>query len=493
MDRSRLSGMDARPSVLSALTVASLLACQGHAAAHEPPVGTRVYTQGALLAVRTTRGLVLSRDPERHDFRLLCNEAMSVAEYDAPSVIVREDGSLLIGASQGLLRVSADLCSIEPVRAFERVRFSALVPDPHDARHLFAATSIGLYESRDAGETFAQLDANSFDSLEVPADEHDLVYATGQRQGLQGEPHTYFARWQSGRMLQQSDFVLAQSEFGVQLLGSDKARVFAVAHAYLGTQVLDRLLVSSDDAKTWQSPLSAPGIAAFALEPDTGKWLVGSERGLWRLDDAGRQPLQLRSEAVSCLDTTGPAWLMCEAGGVSRSTDAGAHWSSVLRWTELRGLAECPQDAPAVQLCQVAWADWQLEMPAVIAAPDAGAPDAAAAPDAGALDAAAALYDDAAVARAGDAAAALQSDAEAARAADAASVSGNELPSPAHADSGCAAISGTSSESISNILAVLAAWLWLTRARAALRRRAARAFRSGPICCWNRRTSGENA
>jgi len=355
--------MAARLSVLSAFTITARFV--GHAEAHEPPFGTGVYTSDAGLVVRMSRGLVL-RSSERLEYRLVCNEALGVAEYDTPSVLVREDRSLLVGTSTGLRHVSADGCEIELSQAFGDTRVSALVRDPNDSARVYAATDLGFYESRDHGEHFDLLDSHVFDSLEAPEGADDVVIAAGKL-GAPGHVQAYIARWRSAAPLELQELALDQNEYGVALLGSDADHVIAVARAYLGTQYPDRFLVSSDGARSWQSPMSAPGIAAFAVDARNGAWIVGDAAGLWRTSSSGEPTAQLGTAAVSCLAQAGSDLFICDGvgaeGGVSLSADGGEHARSLLRWNQVTGLAACAADAPSVQQCHVAWGDWTRELP----------------------------------------------------------------------------------------------------------------------------------
>lgn len=337
----------------------------GRALAHEPPYGTGVYARGEQLVVRNTRGLVFSRGSE---LRFLCNEALGVAEYDAPSVILREDQSLLVGSSTGLWRVSSNLCEIDRSDALPILHVNALRLAPDDSAHIYAATELGLYESRDEGQSFTQLEPHAFDSLELPASDQGSVYAAGKLASAAGQPQAYFAHGQRERGFELQEFALDANEYGVELLGSDARRIFAVAHAYLGTQFKDRLLVSNDSAHTWQSPLSALSISAFSIDAALGSHLLASAEGLWRISDLDSSMVLLHPAAVSCLARVSRRLLLCDGagpdGGLSQSSDEGEHWRSVLRWNQLTGLAECPSDSPAVAMCQLAWDDWQREMPA---------------------------------------------------------------------------------------------------------------------------------
>lgn len=360
--------MAARPSVLCALGFASLLVCgAGRAAAHDPPSGTGVYVRGDQLVVRTGRGLVVSRSPERRDFRFLCNEALGVAEFDVPNVLLQGDGSMLVGTSAGLVHVSPDLCTIDAMPAFGGARVSALVRASNESVDVYAATDAGFFASSDDAQTFSEEDASVFDSLELAND--GVVYASGRYPGPPSQRRVYFARWQKGDALEQHELALEPAEVGVSLLGSDPRqpeRVFAVAHAYLGTQYLDRFLSSSDGARSWTSPLSAAGIAAFTIDPATGTWLLGASTGLWR-GRGDEEPALVRDAAVSCLAPARAGLYVCDGigaeGGLSLSADGGESWTTMFRFNQVSGLSECPAESKAVQECQVAWADWTLEMP----------------------------------------------------------------------------------------------------------------------------------
>ena len=349
--------------MLSAFTVAGAFVCVvGHAEAHEPPTGTGVYANGNRLAVRMSRGLVL-RGSQLQDYRFLCNEALGVAEYDVPSVLVRGDGSLLVGTSTGLKHVSPDGCGIDSSPALDDARVTALVQDPHDSARVYAATAIGFYESRDQGEHFVQRDEHAFDSLEVPNRTQHVVFATGKLPSPAGHARAYIARWQSANPLDLHELALEPTEYGVALLGSDAEHVVAVARAYLGTTYPDRLLVSSDGARTWRNPLSAPQIAAFVVEPSSGAWLLGDATGLRRMSATGEPSVQLSHAAVSCLAYASSQLYICDDAGISVSADGGEHARSLLRWNQVAGLAPCATDAPAVQLCESAWQDWTRELP----------------------------------------------------------------------------------------------------------------------------------
>src|SRR6185312_8759178 len=150
--------------------------------------------------------------------------------------------------------------------AFGGARVSALMRASDESAEVYAATDAGFFVSRDDAQTFSEADAGVFDSLEPAKD--DVVYATGRYPGPPAQRRVFFARWQNGRALEEHELALEPAEVSVSLLGSDPRqpqRVFAVAHAYLGTEYLDRFLISNDGARSWTSPLSAAGISAFAI------------------------------------------------------------------------------------------------------------------------------------------------------------------------------------------------------------------------------------
>ena len=365
---SRLSGTAAGPSVLCALSFATLLVCgTERAAAHDPPTGTGVYVRGEQLVVRTPRGLVVSRGRDLREFVFVCNEALGVADFDVPSVLLQADQSMLVGTSAGLVRVSPDLCAIDTLPAFGGARVTALVRASNQSPDVYAATDAGLFVSSDDAQTFSAQNSTAFDSLELTRD--NVVYATGRYPSPRTQPRVYFARWRKDGLLEQHELMLEPTEVGISLLGSDPRRtlrVFAAAHAYLGTQYLDRFLVSDDGAQTWTTPFAAASIAAFAIDPTTGDWLAGAASGLWRA--SGEQPpKQVSAAAVSCLAFASKQLYVCDGlgseGGLSLSADGGNAWSSVFRFNQVAGLSACPAESKAVQPCQMAWADWTREMP----------------------------------------------------------------------------------------------------------------------------------
>lgn len=360
-------------AAFSGVWTACALAClaqPGRALAHDPAAGSAVYERGDQLVIRTGRGLIANVDDERRDYRFVCNEAMQVADFDAPSVILRSDRQLLLGTSQGMLRVSPDLCEWRSLPAFEGVHVAALARDPTTDRRIYAATGLGLYVSTDEGDSFEPLDDHVLDSLAASPEQPQLLYGTGSMPGAPGHPQVYFARWQADQPMETFEYALDPNEYGIALLGSDardNGRVFAVAHAYLGTAYPDRFLISTDGAHSWSPLLSANGVAAFETDPTTGAWLVGSADGLLRAGDPGSEAVRIRDTPITCLRALGSRLYLCDGagaqGGVSISHDAGEHLTSVLRFNQVTGLPDCRPDAPPVASCQTAWSDWQREMP----------------------------------------------------------------------------------------------------------------------------------
>ena len=272
---------------------------------------------------------------------------------------------MLVGTSAGLVRVSPDLCEIETMAAFGGARVSALA---RGSNAVYAATDAGFFVSSDQAQSFRVEDDSVFDSLELARD--GVVYATGRLASTRAHPRVYFARWRSGDALEQHELALQPTEVGIALLGSDPQRVFAVAHAYLGTDALDRFLISSDGARSWTSPFSAPTIGALVIDTTRDTWLAGAQDGLWR-GTADQAPQRLQDAAVSCLAlataTQPPQLYVCDGigseGGLSLSADGGESYRSVFRFNQVAGLGDCPVDSKAVHACQTAWADWTLEMP----------------------------------------------------------------------------------------------------------------------------------
>ncbi|WP_371068270.1 hypothetical protein, partial [Salmonella enterica] len=109
------------------------------------------------------------------------------------------------------------------------------------------------YYSAAEGDGFERLDEHALDSLVITSGDPERVYASGVAASAPGHPEVYFGSWQRGTSFESYRFALDIGEYGVSLLAlqpGPRERLFAVAHAYLGTSQLDRLVVSDDGAQT---------------------------------------------------------------------------------------------------------------------------------------------------------------------------------------------------------------------------------------------------
>ena len=351
-----------------------------HAQAHDPPRGTGVFQDGPKLLLRTNRGLVASADGA-HDYRLLCNEALGIETYEVPSLLSRPDGRWLIGTSHGLMLASADFCTLEPFAPLATAPIAALVRDPNHAEVVYLTTASdgevnGLYVSRDAGLSFAaygdQSHPEQLNQLFVSASDDATFYASGRMPDATSATG-YLALFaiSSDRGLHFSDgtIALGMNEYGFELLGielGEPARLLGAVHAYLGTQTPDRLLLSRDSGKSWDSVLMASTFDAFALRPSDHMLWVGSPAGLWRSSDLAGTLTQIQSGSISCLAWVGAQLFVCDgtgpSGGLSISNDDGATLERVMSFVQVASMLACPATSTVTRLCQSAWTDWQHEI-----------------------------------------------------------------------------------------------------------------------------------
>jgi len=122
--------------------------------------------------------------------------------------------------------------------------------------------------------------------------------------------------WQSLSLLGDADFHVLQSA-GRRVYGFD------ATHA--------RLMVSSDDGRSWSERIPPAGVFGLAIEPGRPKQIVAStERGLFMSPDAGRGWRPLRADIGGLLSW--PAgdrlYLIDGDGSVRLSTDRGRSWRS---------------------------------------------------------------------------------------------------------------------------------------------------------------------
>ena len=213
-----------------------------------------------------------------------------------------------------------------------------LVLDPADSMHLWAATSMGVFESTDGGDFWKKrMDGMKevLVTVTVALDpvRPDIMYA-GTSGGVY-KTSTRAANWAKANAgLVPPELLSSSRALMVNSLLIDPLRPDTV---YAAT--LNGLYKTTDGARVWSRiGLTLPDqmINAMALDPSSpGTLYVGGRRGLfksadggatWQEQNAGLASLNIRSLAISPGDPK-TVYLGTNGSGLYRSRDGGTTWA----------------------------------------------------------------------------------------------------------------------------------------------------------------------
>ena len=343
------------------------LAAASPASAHPPPRATDVArsADGAHLAIRLERGLVVSRDAGA-SWQLRCAEAAGFGAGSRPAMAWAGD-ELLLATPQGL-HVDAAGCDRRPAwPELDGVAVSALVED--GAGGFWAATSQagvenGLWRSPD-GRTWAREGAELRDiflSGLAPAGASRL-YATAVRLGDDGAvEHLVRRSDDAGGAWVDTPIALSDQEHQLRLLGSLPGApdvLLVAAQSYDSQQTTDRLLRSDDAGASFEDVARLEGVAAFAGEH------LATAQGLMRTADAGLTftPVPGQDRPLGCVRAVDDGLLLCGEHLLDHFALALLRPDSdavqtLLEWDAVTGPVECGDG-----VCDEDWQDWIAELP----------------------------------------------------------------------------------------------------------------------------------
>jgi hypothetical protein len=376
------------------------------ARAHAPPQVLEVLEAPGKIVLVTNRGLLIgTRFEPEPDFKMMCSLGLSIGTAERPELALLDDGTMIAATSVGLQR-SRDGCSWEFLSPFEEINASALAQDPSARATLYLAVFLGtegaLFVSHDGAASFEKLiDTADFVHQLLPApSQSQRIYSV--RQQLTGAGYEVSVSQDAAVTWETRSAPLLSTEGALELLAvSPVDPDFVLAKGVDDDPVallLDRLLVSRDGGRTFESPVSIKLLfdASFSADGST-IWAAGIE-GLWRSDDGAASFSALPGPArMSCVQERDDALLGCGffAGlsalqdGIGVSSDRGASFRPLLEFTSIVEPVACAEDSPTARACELLWHDWQRE---ILGIWDAGVPpigdtDAGPASDGGTEDA----------------------------------------------------------------------------------------------------------
>jgi hypothetical protein len=324
----------------------------------------------------TNRGLIFGGGDR---YRLLCNEALGYSSTEEPGAALVPDGSLLVATSGGLLRTPDEGCSVQGVEPFARTNTTSLAQDPEDRARIYLAsydaTGGGIHVSTDGGATFTRTheapETQFLEELLVAPGEPSIVYASGFDFSLTGPEREHFVLRSDdqGMSFERIAVTLADNEADLTLLSiapSDPDTLLARALDNTQLTRLDRLLVSRDGGRSWQSPLTvhqlfSAGFTAGAV------WVTGID-GLYRSGDDAASFAQVEGPTTmsGILELHGDA-LVCGRfapgkNGLARVMEGS---DALTPWFEFDAVTEpvaCAEGTETAVACETLWRDWENEI-----------------------------------------------------------------------------------------------------------------------------------
>jgi MYXO-CTERM domain-containing protein len=319
-----------------------------------------------VLALRTTFGLVLSRDGGR-SWGWVCEEAYSAVGASDPSLSIGPDGSLVIATFVGLSGSDGAYCRwARPAGA--PARGYADVTNTFDGRTMVALAgpngSDALVLSADGGRTWtagADLPSGYFsETADIAPNDPMRVYVTGYARG--GLP-VLLRSDDGGRSVRETTRGFFDAQ-GIYLAGVDPRRpdvLYVRAAQGLGTM----LLKSEDGGMSLRMIAQTRAeMVGFALSDDGDTvWIASTDRaeGIQRSVRGGPWTRVGGDVGVKCLRYHAGLLFVCadevtDGYALGCSADDGDHIEPLLSLRRLTGApAVCGDSTPVGSLCAPAW------------------------------------------------------------------------------------------------------------------------------------------
>lgn len=344
---------------------------------------------GPLIVVRTTFGVLLSRDAGA-SFRYVCEPFLSIRNLEDPAIGVFGDGSILLSMFAGQRR-SANDCEwnfVDP--RLEGVVVIDHVIDPTDNTRAYALTSSGgepngVWVGTESGAAWAPLgprwEGVLFETVEVAPSNPNRLYLTGAIPPSDGSPRRPFVyrsddrgeTWETIELPLEASATQNDRNYFLSAVDPlDENRVF---FRVLGVPD-DKLLVSEDGGDTMHEVARIPNMLGFVRNAaGDSVWIGSPAAGLFRSRDRGETFERIADVMVSCLGLRGDELFACgkesvDGFSLGRSVDDGATFEPVMRFSELAGIPACGISSELTIRCSA-----DFEGQAILLGIDLGVPD----------------------------------------------------------------------------------------------------------------------
>jgi len=339
------------------------------------------------LALRATFGVTVTHDGGK-SWSWLCEEAMGFSGAWDPPIAFGNDGSLLIGLTDGLVS-TRDACTMQRSMKGQLVSDLSRAPDGDLVATSTASDPAKLWRrgkdgrSSPLGKGIAGV---YLDTVDAAPSKPSRVYATGVQIGEPPEAHLFVSD-DGGATLKEVTPVLP-TRGRLFLAAVDPHDPMHLFVRQLGEKGSD-LLVSGDGGHSFAVALHMDGaMYGFAMDASGNDLWVGSadeSQGIWASHNGGVTFAQAAKVIVYCLARSGSTLYVCSEpfrpGGyaVGVSHDDGATVTPLATFADVTGPISC--DAGDGVRCQGdAWSKMHATLmtasPKTASALDAGEADA---------------------------------------------------------------------------------------------------------------------
>jgi len=346
------------------------LACwrPANVSAHPPlrASGAAWTTNGAALAARTNRGLIIASD---RGAQLLCPMALGAFPNEQLPLVAASDGGWLVGTSQGVLHLDARGCrDPDGARLLASGVLDLVSASGGDVYAITADASAGssLFRSGDSGQSFElvlQLPERQFFNSVVADPAGDGVYLAGERVDEQDQvAHFIGAVTAQGAALEAIE--LEPEESLVRVLAVEPAPahvVVAGAFSSATSSQPSRLLRSDDAGRSWRTWQAVPGLQQVSFSADGETAWMSTDAGLWRSDTGGPFASLPLERAPSCVVPDGDLLVVCDALGLQGTRDGARSFEPLLRFADVTAPVSCDGSGYAVLECRNDWQEFSLE------------------------------------------------------------------------------------------------------------------------------------
>lgn len=354
------------------------------------------------VVLRVTFGLLVSRD-RGATWNWICEQAIGFNGVEDPMYAVTPSKRMLGTTFQGLARTGDQGCSWSYVDGplAENV-FIDLTTRPTDPTNILTFASSydhqddagvtffrsRLFETKDEGQTFTELDAGLDSTLlgytvDYAATDEDRVYISAVRDPGNSPRGFLLTSRDKGLTYTEIEVPLTPVELALYIAAVDPTNADRV---YLRTfsrpDKPTRLLVSEDGGATVREILTAEGpLQGFALSRDGTKIFAGGPRisivtspdkppetklnGLYVANVTDFAFTRVSTIDIHCLSLQDDGLWACSNvtnGGfvLGISQDEGKSFTPKMNFCDVKGPLDCPPGTPVTDICAPAWSSQRV-------------------------------------------------------------------------------------------------------------------------------------